>query len=391
MDFDFTSIIDRHGLDALAVDGAKPPKDGYDVIPMWVADMNFPTCPAVVEAVIRRAQHPLYGYFAPPEGYYGAIIRWQAVRHGVSGLKPEHIGYENGVLGGVVSALKTLAGPGDGVLVHSPTYVGFTHALEDNGFRPVLSPLKLDENDVWRMDLAHMEEVIKTQGIHAMILCSPHNPCGRVWERWELERVMELCEKYAVYVVSDEIWSDIIRPGFVHIPTQSIGGDAKARTIALYAPSKTFNLAGLVGSYHIIYNTRLKDQVNRRGAATHYNGMNVLSTHALMGAYSEQGMEWTDQLNAVLADNVDFALDFLQSTFPSVRVSKPQGTYMLFLDCEDLCRERGRTMDEVLAYCWDRGVSVQDGRPFHGDYHIRVNLASPKARLEEAAGRLVEK
>ena len=153
------------------------------------------------------------------------------------------------MLGGVISALNVLCSKGDNVLLHSPTYIGFTHCLTDNGYHIVHSPLTKDERGVWRMDFADMEKKIVENHIHAAIFCSPHNPCGRVWERWEIEQAMALYKKYDVMVVSDEIWSDILLTGYCHIPTQSVSEDAKMRTVALYAPSKTFNLAGLVGSY----------------------------------------------------------------------------------------------------------------------------------------------
>ncbi len=396
MKYDFTSIMDRHGRDALAVDGLgcrpgfspEPPKAGFDVIPMWVADMNFPTVPAVTEAIIRRAEHPAFGYFSPSDAYFDSIIGWQARRNGVAGLHREDIGYENGVLGGVISALNVLCSRGGNVLVHSPTYVGFTGSLTNNGYHIVHSPLVPDEDGIWRMDFGDMERKIVDKSIHAAILCSPHNPTGRVWERWELERFMELCKKYDVYVISDEIWSDLILDGFRHIPTQSVSQDARTRTVALYAPSKTFNLAGLVGSYHIIYNRWLRERVAKESSLSHYNEMNVLSMHALTGAYSPEGEVWVDELRQVLTGNVDYACAYIAQHFEGVRVSRPQGTYMLFLDCTDWCAAHGRTIQELLRAGWDVGVAWQDGTKFHGPCHIRMNLALPLSRVQEAFDRL---
>lgn len=299
MKYDFTSIIDRHGMDSIAVDswgeipGMAPnaPDEGFDRIPMWVADMNFATVPTVQEHIIQRAQHPMFGYFNPRAEYFDRIIEWQGRRNGVEGLAPEHIGYENGVLGGVVSTLRAYVQPGDAVLVHSPTYIGFTKSIEAAGYRIVHSPLKLDDQGVWRMDFGDMERKLALNHIHAAVFCSPHNPCGRVWERDEIERAMDIYRQHECVVISDEIWSDIILPGHKHIPTQSVSEDARMRTVALYAPSKTFNLAGLVGSYHIIYNETLRDRVCAVSDKTHYNEMNVLSMHALIGAYQPQGYE----------------------------------------------------------------------------------------------------
>jgi len=396
MKYDFTSIIDRKGHDAIALDslgqipGFAPdlPQDGFDPIPMWVADMNFPVCPSITEALVSRAQHPAFGYFNPRQEYFDEIIRWQEKRNHVTGLTKECIGYENGVLGGVLSALNLFCSRGDKVLVHSPTYIGFTMSLTNNGYKIVHSPLYIDGDGVWRMDLADMEKKIREEHIHAAILCSPHNPTGRVWERQELEQVMELFRKYDVYVVSDEIWSDIILDGHQHIPVQSVSEDARMRTAAFYAPSKTFNLAGLVGSYHIIYNPWMRERILKESSLSHYNEMNVLSMHALIGAYRPEGYEWVDELNMVLSENVDYACRYIAEHFPEVKVCRPQGTYMLFADCSEWCQKHGKTLDEVERACWNVGVALQDGRMFHGRCHLRINLALPLSRVQEALERL---
>ena len=397
MKYDFTSIIDRVGLDAIAVDmigdgGFAPdaPKPGFDVIPMWVADMNFPVVPTIQEEMIRRAQHPTFGYFSPRQEYYDAIIRWQTERNGVSGLEAAHIGYENGVLGGVVTALNVLCSRGDKVLVHSPTYIGFTSCLKNNGYGIVHSELQQDAQGVWRMDFADMERKIVENKIHAAIFCSPHNPTGRVWERWEVEQAMELFRKHDVMVVSDEIWSDIIMPGYTHIPPQSVSEDARNRTVALYAPSKTFNLAGLVGSYHIIYNKTLKDRHDKESSLSHYNSMNVMSMYALIGAYSPAGYAWLDELCQVIQGNLRFACDHIAAHYPEIQVTQPEGTYMLYLDCTAWCEKHGKSVADLLKAGWDVGVAWQDGRPFHGAHHIRMNLALPLSRVQEAFRRLDE-
>ena len=396
MKYDFTTLMDRRGKDAIAVDGLgtgfapAAPKEGFDAIPMWVADMNFPTVPTIPQAIIARAQHPAYGYFDPSKAYYDAILNWQYTRNGVTGLEPKHIGYENGVLGGVISALNCVCSRGGKVLVHSPTYIGFTRSLENNGYDIVHSPLVKDENGVWRMDYADMEQHLKNEKIHAAILCSPHNPCGRVWEREELEQAMELFRKYDVFVVSDEIWSDILLNGHTHIPTQSISEDARQRTAALYAPSKTFNLAGLVGSYHIVYNNWWRERIEKESSLSHYNAMNVLSMHALVGGYSPEGQAWLDELREVLSGNVNFACAYIADHFEGVTVTKPEGTYMLFVDCTGWCKAHGKTIGELEHALWDVGVAVQDGTMFHGPCHLRMNLASPRSRIEEAFRRMDE-
>lgn len=396
MKYDFTTIMDRHGMDAIAVDGLSEdgqgspakPKEGFDIIPMWVADMNFATVPTIQEEVIKRTKHPAFGYFEPREEYYSSIIEWQNRRNGVTGLEKEDIGYENGVLGCLASAVQAFTAPGEAVLLHSPTYIGFTHALEDNGRKIVLSPLVQDENGVWRMDYEDMDRKIKENNIHFCVFCSPHNPCGRVWERDEIEKAMEVYKNNQCVVVSDEIWSDIILEGHRHIPTQSVSEDAKNRTIAVYAPSKTFNLAGLIGSYHIIYNKYLRDRVRKQSGLSHYNSMNVLSMYALIGAYRNEGYEWTDELRQVITRNVNYAYDFIIKNFEGVSLAKPQGTYMLYLDCRKWCDEHNTTMDELIKAGISVGVIWQDGRPFHKPYAIRMNLAVPHTLVVEAFDRL---
>lgn len=397
MKYDFTSIMERQGMDSIAVDspGKDPaapggPKDGFDIIPMWVADMNFPTAPSVVKAITARTAHPAFGYFNLSDAYFDSIIRWQETRNQVVGLTKEPIGYENGVLGCVVSAAQAFCSSGDKILLHAPTYVGFTGSLTNAGFKLILSELILDDEGIWRMDYEDMDQKLKEHSIHFAVFCSPHNPTGRVWEKWEIEKAMEVYRANDCVVVSDEIWSDLLLDGHKHIPTQSVSEDAKNRTIAIYAPSKTFNLAGLVGSYHIVYNKYLRDRLLKQSSLSHYNSQNVLSMHALIGAYSQEGQEWVDELCQVLSQNAAFACDYINNHFKGVSLCRPQGTYMLYLDCSHWCKEHDKTMDQLLRAGWDVGVIWQDGRPFNRPYTIRMNLALPLSRVEEAFKRLSE-
>ena len=342
---------------------------------------------ALVESAERKDSHAYQSYVGLP-ALRKAFADWYG-RYYHAELDPACeiqplVGSKEGIL------LISLAflDKGDKVLVHSPTYIGFTGCLKNNGYSIIHSPLVLDDDGVWRMDFEDMEQKIVKEKIHAAIFCSPHNPCGRVWERWEIEKAMALFQKHDVMVVSDEIWSDIIRPGFQHIPTQSVSEDARMRTVALYAPSKTFNLAGLVGSYHIIYNKTLRERIDKESSLSHYNSMNVLWMHALIGGYNAEGEEWVDQLRQVIAGNVDYACDYIAAHFDGVRVVKPQGTYMLFIDCTEWCAKHGKTIDWVEKAGWDVGVAWQDGRMFHGPCHIRMNLALPLSRVKEAFDRL---
>lgn len=394
MKYDFTSIIDRTGKDSLAVEVIPVPnaeiEDGFSRIPMWVADMNFGTAPIIQERIIERTKHATFGYYNLSQEYYDSIINWHRIRNGVEGLPVEAIGYENGVLGCISSALQAFTAPGESVLFHSPTYVGFTRVMADNGRHIVLSELKQDAEGIWRMDFEDMDRKLKEYKIHFAVLCSPHNPTGRVWEKEEIEQAMEVYRRNDCIVISDEIWSDLTLGDYRHIPTQTVSEDARNRTIAIYAPSKTFNLAGLIGSYHIIYNPYLRDRVRKQSSLSHYNSMNVLSMHALAGAYSQDGQEWLDELKQVLTDNADYAYCFITEHFDGVELARPQGTYMLYLDCSKWCKAHGCSMDELLRAGIRVGVIWQDGRPFNKPDTIRMNLALPRSLVEEALWRLKE-
>ena len=391
MPYDFTTVLDRRGMDSIAADIVPwdvSVDEGFDAIPMWVADMAYPVAPPVLDAMRKRLEFPSLGYYAMSDEYFDSILSWQRRRHGVEGLEREHIGYENGVLGGVAAAVQAFTAPGEKILVHSPTYVGFTHTVGNLGRVLVHSPLRRDEDGIWRMDYADMEEKIAAEHIHLVIFCSPHNPAGRVWERAELEKAMALFEKYDCLVISDEIWSDIVMPGFRHIPTQSVSEDARRRTIAFYAPSKTFSLAGLVGSYHIVYSRYLRERLVRQSEQSHYNSCNVLSMHALVGAYSPEGERWAEEMIRAVDGNFAYACGFIAEHFPGVKVMRPQGTYMLFLDCHDWCAAHGVPIGELQRRAVRKGVIWQNGEDFVWPETIRMNLALPLSRLREAMERL---
>jgi len=393
MTYDFETMLERHGKDAIAVDALgisghapQPPKEGFDFIPMWVADMNFATAPSIQDAVIERVKHPAFGYFKPTEEYFDSIIDWHKRRNHRTDLTKDMIGYENGVLGGVMSALKALCPQGGPVLIHEPTYIGFTGVLTNAGYDAIHSPL-IRDNGTWEMDYEDMEQKIIDHKIHTAIVCNPHNPCGRAWTKDELAKMMDIFERHQVWVISDEIWSDLMMNKHTYVPTQEVNDYAKMHTIAFYAPSKTFNLAGLIGSYHIVYNEWLKDQVQLASSISHYNDMNVLSMHALIGAYRDEGHVWVDELCEVLSNNINLACDFFTNV-EGVTVTRPEATYMMLLDCEGFVKAHHMSMDELLKAGWDVGVGWQDGRPFFAPYGIRMNFAVPTHKVQEALERL---
>lgn len=393
MKYDFETICNRENTGSIAVERIPFPnaevREGFSRIPMWVADMSFEVAPCVIEAMKKRLETPTFGYFDVSEAYKAAIIDWQQKRNHAEGLEPSHIGYENGVLGGVVAAMQAFSAPGEQILVHAPTYIGFTKSAANAGRVLVHSQLVLDEQGIWRMDYEDMDRKLKENQIHLAIFCSPHNPSGRVWERWEIEKAMEVYAQNHCLVISDEIWSDLTLMGYEHVPTQSVSEYARNNTIAVYAPSKTFSLAGLVGAYHIVYNTYLHDRLLKTELCSHYNNANALSTAALLGAYTPEGHQWVDELREVLTANVDYAYDFITTHFEQVTLAKPQGTYMLYLDCSGWLKLHPEmTMDDLIRAGIEVGVIWQDGRPFGKPDTIRMNLAVPHHLVQEAMRRL---
>ena len=383
---DFDKVINRKGTHSLKYDFATVRGKKADILPLWVADMDFQAPKAVRERLFEIVEHGIFGYSDTLEDYFRAVKSWYKRRFDWE-IESDWIIKTPGIVFALAMAVKAYTEPGESVLMLQPVYYPFREVIEDNRRKLIGSPLKLEDGH-YTIDFEDMEKKIVKNRIHAAVFCSPHNPCGRVWERWEIEKAMELYKKYDVFVISDEIWSDLILEGHKHIPTQSVSEDARNRTVAMYAPSKTFNLAGLVGSYHIIYNGWLRERVLKESSLSHYNAMNVLSMHALVGAYKPEGYEWLDELRQVLTGNVEFACRYIQDHFEGIEVSKPEGTYMLFLDCTKWCEKHGKTIDELQRAGVEVGVIWQDGRPFHGPCHIRMNLALPFSRVQEAFERL---
>lgn len=386
----FDKTIDRWATGARKWALTKDPSSPFytevpqeEVIPMWVADMDFPTADSVIDALRERIEHPILGYSVLDERYINAIASWQERRYGTKGVKAEHIQYQNSVLGGLCSAISVYTQPGEYILTSQATYIGFQNAINNLGRKIAFSPLKKDENGIFRMDFEDMEQQIVEKKIPMLIFCSPHNPTGRVWERWEIEKLVALCDKYNVLLFSDEIWADfIVQPGCKHIPTQSVSERAKEICIASYAPSKTFNLAGLIGSYTICYNPLINERVRRQGESTHYNNPNVLSLAACTGAY-EGGEEYVDELMQYIRKNQEYMVDFF-NTRKGIEAYLPQGTYLLWVDVGGC----GMDMDTVLKELSKVGVIVNDGRPFQGPTHLRINVACPHSQVVKACEKL---
>ena len=382
MKYDFDEIIPRRGTNSVKWDLATDER----VLPMWVADMDFRAAPPVLDALERRLRHGVFGYTKVPDAYFEAVKGWFGKRHGFR-IENEWILPTTGVIPALSVILKALTEPGDKVILQTPVYNCFFAVLERTGRQPLANPL-IDEGGAYRMDFEDLERKAADPQAKLIFLCNPHNPGGRVWSPEELRRVAEICTANGTLVVSDEIHADLTLPGRRHTVFATVSEQARMNSVTYMAPSKTFNLAGLVGSYHIIYNPMLRDRIVAKGSKSHYNEMNVLSMHALIGAYKPEGHEWLDELKEVLTGNVDYAYDYITKHFQGVSLAKPEGTYMLLLDCEQWCKAHGLTLAELEKRGWDVGVDWQDGSMFQAPYSIRVNLALPLSRIKEAMRRL---
>lgn len=383
----FDEVFERRGHDATKWDYPLFVKDNKDIVPMWVADMDFRTPDCIVDAMAKRLEHHAFGYFKIPQAYFDGIAKWQKERYGVDGVTADQVDYQNGVLGGVSSFVEAYSLPGDWILLNDTCYTGFQSTIANRGRNIVYSPVK-ETADGWALDIEDMEKKIIEKKPPIMIFCNPHNPTGHVWSKEEMIAVVELCDKYGMLICSDEIWADFQTGGHKHVPLHTCCPRAKEIVFSMYAPSKTFNLAGLVGSYHVIFNKYLRERMDKVASLSHYNSINVMSMHALVGAYSETGREWVDELLEVLSSNVNYAYDYICKNFKGVKLAKPEGTYMLYLDCEEWCKEHNMSMDDLLKAGVAVGVIWQDGRPFNRPFAIRVNLAVPHSRVIDAMDRL---
>ena len=388
MSYDFTTRINRQPQNSSKWQGMRKhnPEVPEGIVPLSVADMELKNPPEIIEGLKQFLDNRILGYTDAGEDYYTETVNWMQRRHHWT-IDKDWLVLLPGVVTAINVAVRAFVQPREKVAILTPVYYPFKKTIEACGCRTVTSSL-INQDGVYSINFEDLETKLADPNVKMLIFCSPHNPTGRVWEQWEIEKAMKIYKKHDVYVVSDEIWSDLLLNGHKHTPTQSVSEDAKQRTVALYAPSKTFNLAGLIGSYHIIYNDWLRERILKESSLSHYNSMNLLSMYALIGAYKPEGYEWVDELKEVLSGNVNYACDYIEKHFDGVNVSRPEGTYMLFLDCTEWCKKHGRTITELQAAGIEVGVIWQDGVAFHGPCHIRMNLALPLSRVKEAFDRL---
>ncbi len=383
MKYDFDRVIERRHTHSSKWDLGEEIFKGKNLLPMWVADMDFATAPCVVDALKKVAERGIFGYPYRPRSYKEAIKGWMERRHGW-GIDTDWLTYSPGVVTALNLCILSYTQPGDSVIIQPPVYYPFSRCIENNGRRVENNPLRY-ENGRYVMDFDDLDKRASARA-RMMILSSPHNPVGRVWTREELEKVGEFCVKNDIVLVSDEIHSDLIYKGQRHVPTASISGEISRQTVTCMAPSKTFNLAGLKTSSIIISNPRLRRLYNTMLANLSLGMDNSFGMAALEAAYTG-GDEWLDELLVYLQANMEFTLKYFREKIPRIEALASEGTYLLWLDCRKLGLDPAALNDFMLkkAKVWlDEGPLFGPG----GEGFQRINIGCPRSILEEGLGRI---
>jgi len=383
MNYDFDQIIDRQNTGSIKCDFNQRFFGREDILPLWVADMDFQAPEAVIKALVKRAQHGIYGYSDGMEGYNKAIIDWMQERHGWE-IQQDWITFSPGVVPALNELVRSLTKPGDKILIQSPVYPPFFQAIRNHGREVVNSELTL-ENGRYTMDFADLEEKFSS-GIKMMILCNPHNPVGRVWDRGELERLGQLCLAHDILVISDEIHGDLIYEGYQHIPFASLSPELAAQSIVCTAPSKTFNLAGLQTSNLVIPNPKYRQAYQTSLNLTGIHHPNAFGITAMEAAY-KYGGDWLNQLMNYMKGNVEFLMSFLDRELPQIQAVQPEGTYLIWLDFRALGMEP-KALQKFLVH--KAGVGLNAGYLFGpgGEGFERLNLGCPRSILEDGLIRI---
>jgi len=383
MRYDFDEIVDRSENYAAKYQEAELHYGTNDVIPLWIADMDFRTAPCVVEAIQRRAQQGIFGYTWRTPRYFEDIAQWQSRRNGWLPDR-DHMAFAPGVVPGMRMFLTLFTKPGAKVLIQQPVYHPFAEIVEDTGRNLVVSPLKRDESGCYTMDLEDFER--KAREAKVFLLCNPHNPVGRCWTRSELQAVGEICVRYGVEILSDEIHSDLMLDGHRHTCMASLSPEIAALTTTCIAPSKTFNLAGLQSSTIVFNRAGRRDEYVAELKRMDIARNNCFSLVAAMAAY-EGGEEWLDQLLEYLSGNMRFIREFCRERLPELKPNVPEATYLCWIDARGLGLDDGA----LKRFCVEKaGVAFGEGPDFGqgGSGFLRLNAACPRSVLREALERM---
>lgn len=384
MEYDFSRPTDRRGTDSYKWDSAPE----ADIIPLWVADMDFETFPAITEALQRRVAHGIFGYTRVPEAYYEAVCRWFKKRHGWH-INREDIIYTSGVVPAVSAVIKALTLPGDQVIVQGPVYNCFFSSIRNNGCETVSNSLIYNKEELrYEIDFDDLERKLKHERARLMLLCNPHNPGGRVWTRDELTRVAELCRKYGVRVVSDEIHCELTLYDNEYVPFGSLPDELSRDSITCCSPSKAFNTAGLQIANIVCRDAEVRNRIDRAININEVCDVNPFGVIALQAAYSDEGYEWLTQLRKYISANYDLLLERFARELPKCKVMRMEGTYLAWIDCSEL-HIPSDEIEEMLMH--ENKVWVNAGTMYgaEGASFIRINMACTSELLNEGITRIV--
>ena len=386
--YNFDKIVDRRGSGAIMTDCLQARYGRDDLLALWIADMYFETPEPIRKALERRLDHQVYGYSIAPESYWQSIIDWEQQVHGWT-IDRTQLTFIPGIVRGIAFVLQCFTQPGDKVVVQPPVYMPFLNLPRANGRQLVYNPLVFDEvAGTYRMDLENLEEVCRKEAPKVLILSNPHNPAGIVGPAADLTAVADICRRHGVLVISDEIHADMTLGAHRHYPFPTVSEAAAEVSISFAAPSKTFNMAGIVSSFCVVSNPRIREKFYGYLEANELNGTMFLSTVATEAAFTQCGA-WRRQMLAYVKDNVNFVCNFLKDNIPGIVAIRPQASFLVWLDCRGL----GLDHDALIDLFVNRArLALNDGEAFGpgGEGHMRMNVGAPRAMIAEALGRLKE-
>ena len=380
MKYNFDEIIPRRGTNSYKWDSA----GDADVLPMWVADMDFRTAPPVVEALRKRVEHGIFGYVRVPDAYYAAVTNWFARRHDWQ-IEKEWIIYTTGVVPALSAVIKALTAPGDKVMVQTPVYNCFFSSIRNNGCGMIANPL-IYRNGTYQIDFADLEQKAADPSVKVLLLCNPHNPAGRVWTKQELTRIGDICIRNNVWVVADEIHCELVFPGHTYIPFASISQEFLMHSVTCTSPSKAFNLAGLQIANIISADTDIRTKIDKAININEVCDVNPFGVEALMAAYND-GEEWLEELKQYLFANYNYLRVYFEEYLPEFPVATLEGTYLVWADCSVLNHSSDETVKTLLE---KEKLWVNEGSLYGeaGEGFIRINIACPRQQLIEGLNRL---
>lgn len=385
MKYNFDEIIDRHNTGAIKIEKCKALFGTDDLIPLWVADMDFRTPDFITNSIAKRLEHPILGYTTPCEDYYKSVIHWIEKQHQWK-VDRQWFGFLPGIVPGLAFGVNAFTQPNDEIIVQPPVYPPFLNVPTKNDRKVVFNPLK-EINGRFEMDFDDLERKI-TGRTRLFILCNPHNPGGRIWERETLIRLAEICYKHGILVISDEIHSDMALPGNRHIPFATVSELAEQNSITYMAPSKTFNMAGLISSSYIIPNRDIRKRFSEFLENSELANGNIFAYFAAKAAY-ENGSEWLKQMIQYIQGNLEYVVDFLQKNIPQIVPMIPQASFLVWLDCNGMNMNSNELQDFMVHKA---GLGLNKGTTFGpgGERHLRLNIGCPRSVLEQALKQLKE-